>query len=108
MAGNSNSFPVKLSHHGASLTSVGHCQGQWRGQCKISWLRMPGRLATPTSNWLRMRRGDGTQEKAQAAEEPRQLSLSLAHSHCPRTQYSSLPCLGHRPLSATTCYCYRY
>ncbi|KAL7909692.1 hypothetical protein GGI35DRAFT_450710 [Trichoderma velutinum] len=23
---------------------------------------MPGRLATPTSNWLRMRRGDGTQK----------------------------------------------
>ncbi|KAH0527820.1 hypothetical protein TsFJ059_002753 [Trichoderma semiorbis] len=76
---------------------------------QLSWLRMPGRLATPTSNWLRMRRGDGTQE-SQAAEEPRQLSLPRSiHPHCPRTHYSSIPCLGDRPtpLKATaTTWCY--
>ncbi|KAL7942413.1 hypothetical protein V8C42DRAFT_332317 [Trichoderma barbatum] len=73
-----------------------------------SRLRMPGRLATPSSNWLAgadEATRDGTQ-KAQAAEEPRQLlSLVCRLSHCPRTQYSSLPCLGDpSQATATTCY----
>lgn len=53
-----------LSDHGANLTSC--CWPLPEPMAlplQLSWLRMPGRLATPTSNWLRMRRGDGTQEK---------------------------------------------
>lgn len=116
IAGNSKSHgsrpDVKLSDHGANFTSC-----RWpllepmALPLQLSWLRMPGRLATPTSNWLRMRRGDGTQEKPRLQRS--HASFSPSPSSHPSTLSSHsllehpLPWRPADPSQATaTTWCY--
>lgn len=101
-----------LSDHGANFTCC-----RWplpepmALPLQLSWLRMPGRLATPTSNWLRMRRGDGTQEKPRLQRS--HASFSPSPSSHPSTLSSHsllehpLPWRPADPSQATaTTWCY--